>query len=484
MARTIIEWDRERIIVARGSVEGTRSSFETVTVIELGEHRADSPEILDQLRKAAPSGGKSQSGVTLVLPRQTVSVHRIQLPMVPDGDLPDMVKLQASMRLSMPLDTVAMDFAPLPVIAGSTTREVLLVTAPQDQLQIMRRCLAACQLQISEIRVTAFCIANVAERAGLLSKAVDSSAVDVLVLMRKDFIEVTFTRGNGVIFSHSGASWTSPDSIERVVRGELTRARMAAADHLGDHRVGRFILIGRVEDTASVSDQIASRMDEAKPERIDPATLIGGELPAGMSGTSLLAIAGALDAEKSTVATVDLANPRKPPIRRDYRRAKILGGALALVAIFAAGWMWRERQLRDLQSRAAVVQGEVNDLRDSLKLGGDDLETAERISSWVERDVNWLDEIRSLQELMPGRDRMIVRSFQVGSKQNDGIGTIKIEGRAKSASDVELLGRKLTEAGYMVPPDKREQTQRDAAYPIEFTFTLTIPERSPESQQS
>ncbi len=121
-----------------------------------------------------------------------------------------------------------MDFAPLPVTAGQTSRDVLLVTAPQDLLSTIRRTLAACQTEIGEVRVTAFCIASAVERAGLLSKADDPTSVDVIVLMRKDFIEVTFVRNNGVIFSHSGASWTSPDSIEKVLRAELTRARMSA----------------------------------------------------------------------------------------------------------------------------------------------------------------------------------------------------------------------------------------------------------------
>ncbi len=55
-----------------------------------------------------------------------------------------------------------------------------------------------------------------------------------------------------------------------------------------------------------------------------------------MSGTSLVAIVGALETDKSVVQSVDLVNPRKAPIKRDYRRARILGAALAMVALFAA----------------------------------------------------------------------------------------------------------------------------------------------------
>jgi hypothetical protein len=81
-----------------------------------------------------------------------------------------------------------------------------------------------------------------------------------MVLMRRDFIEVTFLRGTAVLYSHSGSSWSSADAIERTLRSELTRARMSAAESLGDHKIRRILLIGSTEETNAVSEQMASQI--------------------------------------------------------------------------------------------------------------------------------------------------------------------------------------------------------------------------------
>jgi Tfp pilus assembly PilM family ATPase len=55
-----------------------------------------------------------------------------------------------------------MDFAPLPVIPGSTTRDVLLITAPNEQVTQARRTLGDAGLELKELRVSAFCLAQAA----------------------------------------------------------------------------------------------------------------------------------------------------------------------------------------------------------------------------------------------------------------------------------------------------------------------------------
>ena len=84
--------------------------------------------------------------------------------------------------------------------------------------------------------------------------------VDIVALMRRDLIELTFVRGTAVVFSHSGSSWTSPDGIERAIRSELTRARMSAAESLGEHRIDRLILIGTPDVTSAVTRSFFSLM--------------------------------------------------------------------------------------------------------------------------------------------------------------------------------------------------------------------------------
>ena len=346
MSDIFIEWDRDRLVVARGRTDGNRVEITESRIIDRPADAADMLSVVDQLKQFGGStSGKNRPQVTVVFPRQFVTIHRIQLPQVTDAELPDMVRMQATRRLTVPLESVSMDFAPLPVIVGSMTRDVLLVTAPNDQVTQARRTLSEAGLEHKELRVSAFCLAQAAAQAGILTASTDASLVDVIVLMRRDFIEVTFLRGTAVLYSHSGSSWSSADAIERTLRSELTRARMSAAESLGDHKIRRILLIGSTDTTSAVSDQLALRFDSASIERIDPATaLVHGKLAEGVTATDVVALAGAIRGDaKATVAAVDLINPRKPPEKKDYRRIATIGGTLVALLLFASGG--RDRSL-------------------------------------------------------------------------------------------------------------------------------------------
>lgn len=488
MSGTIIEWDRHRVIVARGSAVGKTTALESVTILERPAAGTETATFSNALKPLLPVGSaKSPATVGIVLARQSVTFHRIQLPVVPDHELPDMVRLQAAMRLTVPVETVCLDFAPLPVVAGSPTRDVLLVTAPVEQINVIRKLLAAHQVILSSVRVSSFCIAEAAADAGLLTPQNDPSVVDAMVLMRSDFIEVTFVRGMTVEFSHSGASWTSEDGIERAVRSELSRARMAASESLGDHKVGRLMLIGRPSVTSAVSDEISARMDNAPVERIDPAiTFLSGTLPTGVTSDEVVAVAGAIAADRNkAVESVDLINPRRAPEKRDLRRVKVLAGTLAALVIFGAVWNWRQGRINALEAESGDLRSQVADLQSTLSMGKADSDVAAAVREWVDRDINWLEEMTRLKELLPGTDRMIVKTFSFGLKNSENsIGTIRIDGKSKTVSDVDSLARRLTDAGYAVSPPDRGESQRDANYPIELSIQITIPVRQAATAQS
>ena len=481
MSDIFIEWDRDRLVVARGRIDGNRVEITESRIIDRPADAADMLAVVDQLKQFTDgTPGKNRPQVAVVFPRQFVTIHRIQLPQVTDAELPDMVRLQATMRLTVPLESVSMDFAPLPVIAGSMTRDVLLVTAPNDQVSQARRTLNEAGLEFKELRVSAFCLAQAAAQAGILTESTDASLVDVIVLMRRDFIEVTFLRGTAVLYSHSGSSWSSADAIERTLRSELTRARMSAAESLGDHKIRRILLIGAADATSAVSDQMASRFDSATIERIDPATsLVHGKLTEGITATDVVALSGAIQGGiKATVAAVDLINPRKPPEKKDYRRIAALGGTLAALLLFAAVYFWRQGQIDELSAKKDFLMASNNAIKQELTASESELNQAGRIGEWVDRDIEWLDEIVRLQAVLPKTDRFFIDNFQFSTVQKNGTGIIKLEGYAKSTADIEEVGRLLSVAGYGVKPYSPVLSPASAApeYSIKVVLELALPE--------
>ena len=223
-------------------------------------------------------------------------------------------------RLTVPVESVYLDFAPLPVKPGSETRDVLMVTAPQKHVNEARACLAACSIELTGVRVCSFGIAASVVHAGMLSKAAGTDSVEAIVSLRSDSIEMIFMSGQNLAFSHAGASWTSMEAVEQAVRAEISRARLAAAQDMGQYTVKTLTLIGSPEITAAVPDSISARLNNADVVRVDPdGTFVSCHLPEGLTAPDLLPIAGVIaNRQTQSVDAVDLVNPRKTPEKKDY----------------------------------------------------------------------------------------------------------------------------------------------------------------------
>ena len=98
MADKFIEWDRDRLVVAEGTAAGEKAQFRLVRILERQADSKDTLLLVDQLKQLFPVGAdRKRASVAVVFPRQMVTIHRIQLPQVPDSEIPDMIRLQASM---------------------------------------------------------------------------------------------------------------------------------------------------------------------------------------------------------------------------------------------------------------------------------------------------------------------------------------------------------------------------------------------------
>lgn len=486
MAHTlVIEWDRDRLLAATGSPSGKSVNIESVVSVDREGGNLLASEIGERLSAGLKSAGIEADSASVVFPRDLVSFHRITLPNLADDELPEMVKMQAATRLTVPVESVCLDFAPLPVPPGSETREVLLVTLPQQYMSQVKDALAVCKITLSSVRISSFGIAASAVHAGLLPKQSDANSVEAIVSLGSDSIEMIFMSGHSVAFSHSGASWASPDGVEQAVRAEVSRARMAAAEDMGTYAVKRVTLIGSPEITASVPDTISKRLNDAEVVRIDPdGTLLSGTYE-GTSASDMLAIAGAIANSKATsVETVDLVNPRKAAEKKDYGRLQkiLIGGGIALALI--GGWKWRDSQVSSYERQTQALKTDIAEMNDRYKMAKSDLELAGNLKSWSDRDISWLDEMAKLRKLMGSTENVFIKDLTFRQSQSkEYVATIDANGLAKSRRAIEDLERTLGEAGYEVKPNEITQSLRDPDYSMEVKLEVKIPAPTAEQQK-
>ena len=473
----VIEWDRDRLIGVAGSTSGSSVQIRASVAVDCENGVLSAIELGGKLKTALAAADISATEATVVFPRHQVTFNRVELPNLSDDDLPDMVRMQAATRLTVPVESVGLDFVPLPVTPGAQTREVLLVTLPQKHVDDVRKALAVAGLELSGLHISSFGIAAAVVHAGLLSKKVDNEAVEAIVSLGSNSIEMIFMTGHSIAFSHSGASWTSLDGVEQAVRAEVSRARLAAAEDIGEYTVSRLMVIGSPEVSARVPDSITKRLNDAEIVRIDPdGTLFNGNLAEGLIPSDMLAAIGAIaNSQKASVDAVDLVNPRQALEKKDYRRLKTILIAGIATLLLAGGWKWRSDKVKTLNQESAALAGEAADMKDQYTLGKNDLLLDERLTEWMDRDISWLDELKKLQEIMGSTERVFIRQFKFSLRKGDYIASFDAEGYAKSSRDVEDLMRVLTDAGYVVAANPIQPNPRDPNYPTELILEVSIP---------
>ena len=479
----VIEWDRDRLIAAVGSTSGSSVRVRASVAVSREEGVSTVLELGEKLKAALSTADISATEAIVVFPRHQVTFNRIELPNLSDDEIPEMVRMQAATRLTVPVEAVGLDFVPQPVIPGAPTRDVLLVTLPQKHVDDVHKALGVAGLEVAGIRISSFGIAEAAANAGLLSKKVDAQAVEAVISLGSDSIEMIFMTGHNVAFSHSGASWSSLDGIEQAVRAEVSRARLAAAEDIGAYTVSRLTVIGSPDVSEKVPDSITKRLNDAEVVRVDPeGTLVSGSLEEGLAASDMLAVVGAIaNAQTATVAAVDLVNPRKTPEKKDYGRLKtvLIAGIAAL--LLAGGWKWRTDKVSALNKEATALADEAADMKDAYKLGKNDLLLDERLTEWMDRDISWLDELKQIKEIMGSTERVFIREFKFSLRKGDYVASFDAEGYAKSSRDVEDLMRVLTDAGYEVAATPIQQNPRDPNYPTELILEVSIPTPKKES---
>lgn len=471
-----VEWDQTRLLVIQGSSEGGVTALDHAFEVERDPKLRPS-ELGEVLKQEINDRGLKATNAVIVFPRELVTFSRVTVPNLAVEELPDLVRMQAATKLTVPVESVCLDFTPLPVVSGMQTRDTLLVTAPLDKVNGARMALKVCGLDVISVQVSSFAIAQAASANGLLNSAGSTDGLDVVLSLSADQIEMLYLSGTLLSFSHSGASWTSEDKIEQAVRSEVSRAQMAAAEAMGGNRVARVTLIGTPEITGKVPDDISKRLSGAEVRRVDPTGLFTGNIPDSISPTDLIGLAGSLaQVSKSSYECVDLINPRKPIEKPDHTRLKrILVVGLCALA-FGACWKWRADTVKSKQAMVAALESETSALKKKLKDSRELLELDKELRDWDARDLNWLDEMERVQNLMGGTDRVLVKKFQFNLRKGDYLASLDAEGFAKSRRDVEDLMKVMVEDGYEIRPGDITPSLRDPAYQMELRIEGNLPE--------
>ena len=488
-----LEWNRDLLGGVEAQLSGSRLQILRTWQWAWPEDfdRKEEPNRLGiWLKEKLAAFGVDATDVIVVLPREDIVTRRLDLPAAPDAELPDLVRFQAAAKSATPLDQLALDFVPLPAVEGEPGRTALVATIDREQLEQIRTCCLAAELEMQSVQGSPFSIAEVAVRFER-QHGDDPNATTLVVFQDRTRVEISILQRLGLVFSHQ-TRVNAQD--ERAIRGTLAEINRSVVT-LGQMMhttidVARVCLMhGGDVDLAlerALSERFAARL-----QLVDPASDQAVSVARPDDATRLASLAPAIGALlgrlQQTVPAVDFLKPRQPPPKRDERKRKMIqiGAATAAGLLIIGGAAWGygshlDGLIHDLEVRDG-------DISNTLAGAGPSLDAHSRILGWQTSSVNPLDELDRFNQLLPGTDRLLLLNVQVQPGRADTIARITGSGIARAERDIAELFDVLTASGYRVQPQVSDVYKLDPDYPHKFTIDvsrLTPPPPSPAGGSS
>ena len=436
---------------------------------------ADGPVTGESLKTALAKANVSTKRTVVALPRSLATVRRLNLPGVPDADLPDLVRMQAATKSAAPLDQLALDFLPLPpwVVhedADAPGRAALLASVPAATLRAVRDAAAGAGLELAVVGVSAI-------GAGQLIAGRGTTGGTTLIVARDgDFAELTLlstgTNGPHVAHTHAahphgddGAGWRK--SLLSECSRVLISSKSAAPTGLS-----RCWAIGAGAEELAAG--LAERFECEATAAEDWAALgLSGE--AGAVGPGPLAGPIGLANAASAAPGLDFLSPRKKPAAKDNRLRNALLAAGGAAVLLGGGYWYLSGQKAQLRDQIAVLDAAIE--ADTAVVARNQLllEEDAALSEWRAETVAARDQLAKLDALLPGTDRLFLTDFDLAEGTARSRPLVKLAGYAEGTQLLRDVERDLAAAGYVVSPTQSSRVTGREGYPVKFELSAEIP---------
>ena len=457
-----IDWDESELRLVAAQCSGSNIKVTDARVIPIEDN------VLQTLKAALDGQGMENTEALVAIGRGQAELRELQLPPVPEDELPDMVRFQASKSFATAGDNATVDY--LVTSQNETGVEMIAAALGAEELKRLRGVCESGSLVAKRISIRPLSAA-----ALYLLKQERSSANDtVLIDLLSDEAEIVVARDGRVIFVRTVRMPSAEDARGRALAGELKRSLVACGS---SGTLERVVLWGR----AAVHSQDVEMLVEAtdsKVEVLDPFSLVDvdrntkGKMPEHVG--RLAPRVGLLVADETGAdRLLDFLNPRKrvEVVESPYRKYLIAAVPVAVAALVA---FFIYRQLGALDGQIEGLKMANNDKQKGVKAADVSIARTELVDKYLDGDVNWLNEIRRLASKVPESDKLIVRSVSAVSDSRNGGGTMTIEGAVTKPAVIEEFEGAIRDDFRTVQGDGASELRTSDQYRWSFTETIKI----------
>lgn len=471
-----IEWGDREIAILQGRASGRQVHVRNAMLLawpdEIDPAR-DEERAGEWLKGELTSHGFNVREAIVSLPRESVVIRHLELPGIPDEELPDMVRLQAATKVTLAADKYLLDFVPLPP-RDADQRDVLMATVPTEVSTRVCSVLTAAGLEVQSLGVSAF---HCAEMAIHLQDAKTRAAnqLHLIVSLAGNRVDVVLMRGAHTLTAQSNRLDGVGEDLHRAVNAEVNRVRLSAQKLHGGLPISHIWVAPSGSDGQKLCDYLKDKL-HCEGTCFDP---LGNDtnIPEDQHGY-FTAPAGHLYARHGALSeAVNFLDPRKAVQKRDTRKLRMALGAAGVIGVLGAGYYLFQSNLRNKEQQVADISAEAAEINKKLNLDANkDLQTAAGfVRRWQSHANDQLAHLQRIQGLLPGGDLMIVDQIDLLPGRGDHQAQVHLEGIARSADEVNDFTKELNRAGYVVQAPGIVPSRRDEDYVVQFTIDAHLP---------
>lgn len=430
------------------------------------------------LHKLRANSGISTSKVVLLIPREAIVTRQLDLPDVPDDELPELVRFQAAVRSATPVETLSLDFVTLPP-GLHPRRRVLAFTHDRMRIIEWQRALQIEGMELAGVLVSPIALAEFADR----TRTVADDRTRLLVSQRGNRVELSLVDSRTVVFSHGTRLFEGTGSTHvQPLQAELMRSVVSLGQLHPGVEIGQVTYVPEGEPDEAVLGLLEQRF----PDQV--TTLRGTRMlseAAHLAGNPSAALVGAaLSFGTPHVQRLDLVNPRRPAPKPDTLRQKLIygGTAASLVLIFSLAMWWRAVWARDAEIE--TLTDKVATLATNLEKGKPQLAEAKAVDKWLTSVAPPIQSLVAFQQTLPGTDRLYFSDLKLEPDPKAGRPRITGTAHARTRDDKESFEQGLRDRGYDVQPRVAADSRKDPDYPVAFTLDIGMPAPPPKNARA
>ncbi|TWU43184.1 Competence protein A [Novipirellula aureliae] len=459
-----IDWDESELRVVAANSNGSKVSIIGADVVPLNDS-----DVYSCLRHYVSEHGFDKAETVVVIGRGKAELRELQLPPVPDEELPDMVRFQSIRNFASAGDNATIDYL-ITSRNESGVKAIAAAVSPKQLTEVTEVCQAAA-LEPSQIVLRPLAAAALFLQT---DKPNQTSGDTVLIDLLNDDAEITLIRDGGVIFVRTVRMPASQTAQAKSLVNELRRSLLACG---ATQSLSRIVLWGRESVHREQIEHIATSM-EVDVQVVNPFDLVDIEAPTKSKLPDhigrLAPLVGLLVCDGAhTSQLIDFLNPRRrEEVKPNHRRTAILIGIP--VAILAGSLFWAYQNLRSLDSQIERLTTITTETKEPVTEALEKIAKVRRIDQFLDSQPVWLDELRQIAVRLPPSDKVMLKSVTAASDPRTGVGTLTLAGSAIDPSVIEKLEEAIRDDDHRVIGEGASEQNSKDAYRWVFTEKVTI----------